>query len=286
MYPGSSGTVYFSEITKNLLLAGNTCILANMHMDLESAKPEVRMSSSSANQFSMEFIEVENGRGKKWRIDNSIDESFNGWVWYDSLWSKLKGLSSQVVVPGHGHEQGLLENGNNAGQDEELQLGEVRGDMELGMVKDLELDLGVVRDDLQLGMVTELEDSMDCEETSNAEPMDSQSNENLVVYDPKLFLTYKDGASYLKQKKHMSYPELAEKILLESQLAISHPLRDSDQRDEFIRATENMSQRLKNLMRKWRNNYRHLNEKDENEILFDLVSFSFFFVLKTYSILT
>ena len=276
MYPGSSGTVYFSEITKNILLAGNKCILANMHMDLESAKPEVRMSSTSANQFSMEFIEVENGRGKKWRIDNSIDESFDGWVWYDSLWSKLNGLSSQVVVPGHGHEQGLLENGNNGGQDEELQLGE----------GDLELDLGVVRDDLQLGTVTELGDSMDCEETSDAEPMDSQSNENLVVYDPKLFLTYKDGASYLKQKKQMSYLELAEKFLLESQLAISHPLRDADQRDEFIRATDNMSQRLKNLMRKWRNNYRHLNEKDENEILFDLVSFSFFFVLKTYSILT
>ena len=257
-----------------------------MHMDLESAKPEVRMSSTSANEFSMEFIEVENGRGRKWRIDNSIDESFDGWVWYDTLWSKLNGLSSQVVVPGHGHEQGLLENGNNAEQDEELQLGEVRGDAEPGVVKDLELDLGVVRDDLQLGTVTEVEDSMDCEETSDAEPMDSQSNENLVVYDPKFFLTYKEGASYLKQKKHMSYLDLAEKILLESQLAISHPLRDSDQRDAFLLATQNMSQRLKNLMRKWRLNSHHLNEKDENKILFDLVSFSFFFVLKTYSILT
>ena len=102
-----------------------------MHMDLESAKPEVRMSSTSANEFSMEFIEVENGRGRKWRIDNSIDESFDGWVWYDTLWSKLNGLSSQVVVPGHGHEQGLLENGNNGGQDEELQLGE--GDLELDL---------------------------------------------------------------------------------------------------------------------------------------------------------
>ena len=84
----------------------------------------------------------------------------------------------------------------------------------------------------------------------------------------------------------MSYPDLAEKILLESQLAISHPLRDSDQRDEFIIARTDMSQRLKNLKRKWRNNYRHLNEKDENEILFDLVSFNFFFTLKTHSIVT
>ena len=74
MYPGSSGTVYFAQVTKDPLIEENKCILSNMHMDLESAKPEVRMASSSGNQFSMEFIEVENGVGRKWRIDNSIKE--------------------------------------------------------------------------------------------------------------------------------------------------------------------------------------------------------------------
>ena len=98
MYPGSSGTVYFAQVTKDPLIEENKCILSNMHMDLESAKPEVRMASSSGNQFSMEFIEVENGGGRKWRIDNSIYEKFDGWVHYGSLWFTLKGLSSQVVV--------------------------------------------------------------------------------------------------------------------------------------------------------------------------------------------
>ena len=57
--------MYFAQVTKDPLIEENKCILSNMHMDLESAKPEVRMSSTSANEFSMEFIEVENGRGKK-----------------------------------------------------------------------------------------------------------------------------------------------------------------------------------------------------------------------------
>ena len=284
------------------------------------------MTSSSGNQFSMEFIEVENGRGRKWRIDNLINEKFDGWVWKNSLWFTLKGLSSKVVVPKHGHEQGLLD----------------LSALPPSPVKDLKLDMGLDRDDLQLGNVYEntnenfgnvyldanenfgnvyvspnenfgnvlnanenfgninehsnqdnsqgqvrndlqmdnaLEDSMDCEEPSDVEPMDSQSNENSVVHDPKYFLTYKDGASWLKEKKRMTFPELAEKVLLESPLAISNPLKDSDQREEFIRATTNMSQRLKDLRKKWKDNYYKLKEKDENEVLFDLVSFSFFFIL-------
>ena len=328
MYPGSSGTVYFSEITKNLLLAGNTCILANMHMDLESAKPEVRMASSSGNQFSMEFIEVENGGGRKWRIDNSIYEKFDGWVHYGSLWFTLKGLSSQVVEPNHGgdgpeipdvvrtldhvhddnhvHDDtgngyhdpyqnlgniyaGLNENIGNiyGGSNENIGNIYAGSNENIGNIYEENVQ-GQVRDVLQLDTVNNLEDSMDFEETSDAaEPMDSQSNENLVVvHDPKFYLTYKDGASYLKEKKRLTFPELADKILLESQLAISNPLKDSDQRDAFSSATTIMAQRLKDLKKKWRNNCRKLNEKDENKVLFDLVSFNFFFTLKTYSIVT
>ena len=323
--------MYFAQVTKDLLIEENKCILSSMHMDLESAKPEVRMTSSSGNQFSMEFIEVENGVGRKWRIDNSINEKFDGWVYYGSLWFTLKGLSSQVVEPkhrgdgpeipdavrtfdhvhddnhvhddtGNGYHdpyqnlgnvyEGPNENFGNIYEGSNENLGNIyEGSNEnLGNIDEdsnHENVQGQVRDVLQLGTVNNLEDSMDIEETSDAtEPMDSQSNENLVVLDPKFYLTYKDGVSYLKEKKHLTFSKLAEKILLESQLAISNPLKDSDERDAFISATTIMAQRLKDLKKKWRNNCRKLNEKDENKVLFDLVSFSFFFTLKIYSIVT
>ena len=330
MYPGSSGTVYFAQVTKDPLIEENKCILSNMHMDLESAKPEVRMASSSGNQFSMEFIEVENGGGRKWRIDNSIYEKFDGWVYYGSLWLTLKGLSSQVVEPNHGgdgpeipdvvrtldhvHDDNHVhddtgngyhdpyQNLGNIYEGSNLNLGNVYegsnknlGNIYAGSNENIgniyegsNENIGNIYEENVQGQVNNLEDSMDFEETSDAaEPMDSQSNENLVaVHDPKFYLTYKDGASYLKEKKRLTFSELAEKILLESQLAISNPLKDSDQRDAFSSATTIMAQRLKDLKKKWINNCRKLKEKDENKVLFDLVRFNFSFTLKTYSIVT
>ena len=172
------------------------------------------------------------------------------------------------------------ENFGNVYHDHNQNLGNIYEDSNQDNVQ------GQVRDDLQLGMVNAVEDSMELFDDSGAEePMDSQSNENnLLGHDPRFILTYKDGASFLKQKKDMTYGELAEKVLLESNLAIiSCPPKDPDERDVFISATTTLSQRLKDLMKKWKKNYRGFKEAEGNKVLFDLVSFSFFFILKTCS---
>ena len=56
------------------------------------------MTSSSSNQFSMEYIEVENEEGMRWRIDNNINGNFDEWVSFSSPWFTLNRQTIQVAV--------------------------------------------------------------------------------------------------------------------------------------------------------------------------------------------
>lgn len=55
----------------------------------------------------MEYIEVENEEGMRWRIDNNINGNFDEWVSYSSPWFTLNRQTIQVAVRYRPQEPGM-----------------------------------------------------------------------------------------------------------------------------------------------------------------------------------
>ena len=90
---------------------------------------------------------------------------------------------------------------------------------------------------------------------------------------PKFIVTYSEAAAFFQLGKDLSYNELADKVLLQTNLPIIKcPPLDPEKRDEYIRAKTTLVQRLQNLKKKWKKQYRKLKDTEACDVLFDIVS--------------
>ena len=68
---------------------------------------------------------------------------------------------------------------------------------------------------------------------------------------PKLVVTYSEATAIFKSGQDLTFDELADKVLLQTNLPIIKcPPSDPEKRDEYVRAKTILVQRLKNLKRK------------------------------------
>ena len=90
---------------------------------------------------------------------------------------------------------------------------------------------------------------------------------------PKLVVTYSEATAIFKSGQDLTFDELADKVLLQTNLPIIKcPPSDPEKRDEYVRAKTILVQRLKNLKRKWKKQCRKLKDSEVNDVLFDIVS--------------
>ena len=90
---------------------------------------------------------------------------------------------------------------------------------------------------------------------------------------PKIVVTYSEATEIFKSGKDLTYDELADKVLLQTNLPIIKcPPSDLEKRDEYVRAKRILVQRLKDLKKKWKKQCRKLKDSEANDVLFDIVS--------------
>ena len=89
---------------------------------------------------------------------------------------------------------------------------------------------------------------------------------------PKIVVTYSEATALFKSGKDLTYDELADKVLLQTNLPIIKcPPSDPEKRDEYLRAKRILVQRLKDLKKKWKKQCRKLKDSEANDVLFDIV---------------
>ena len=104
------------------------------------------------------------------------------------------------------------------------------------------------------------------DKSGDAEPMD------VTEAPTKLIVTYSEAAAFFNLQD-LQYQEIAEKIFTQTRLPIIKcPPLDPEKRDDYVRAKTKLTQRLRDLKKKWKKNGRQIKGHEADNVLFDIVS--------------